>query len=389
MMPDHWLPVIPFGWNGKSVLLLFFFVNGILFTLLLTTRGLRNKESPNLWLAGFVFLASLYISPFMLGYGGWYSLDAYREWLFHMPLQHLYLLGPVFYFYVRSLTGQAATRKSVMVHFIPGIGYILFSVIIYLLAWSGRYNYYADGRDPDLDFWYQFSGFLHMLVYFTFTLLIYRNYRRISQESVSYAEAILYRWLQQFLVALLLIMILRLLFFVMNPEWGEFGSKFWYYTAFSTLVYFIALQGYTHTAWSDYLMLPGIPPDSPDTGTADDNSRDRVVDDRLVEGIRVLLEEEKIYTRPDLTLHEVASHLEASVRQVSAAVNDGFSMNFNDLINQYRVRAFREKILAGAHRQKSLLGLALDCGFNSKSTFNRAFKKHEGQTPGEFVKKHR
>ena len=60
-------------------------------------------------------------------------------------------------------------------------------------------------------------------------------------------------------------------------------------------------------------------------------------------------------------------------------------MNFNDYINAHRVEAVKEAIRNGSSKELTLLAIALDCGFNSKTTFNRAFKKHSGISPKSFL----
>jgi len=60
-------------------------------------------------------------------------------------------------------------------------------------------------------------------------------------------------------------------------------------------------------------------------------------------------------------------------------------MNFNDCINKYRIEAIKNSFINGEHKKSTLLGIAFDCGFNSKATFNRAFKKNTGKTPKEFI----
>ena len=62
-------------------------------------------------------------------------------------------------------------------------------------------------------------------------------------------------------------------------------------------------------------------------------------------------------------------------------------MNFNDFVNHYRIEAIKEKLNNGEHNTSTLLGIALDCGFNSKATFNRAFKKSTSLSPKDFIEK--
>ena len=62
-------------------------------------------------------------------------------------------------------------------------------------------------------------------------------------------------------------------------------------------------------------------------------------------------------------------------------------MNFNDFVNEKRAEAVITKLKKGEHVENTLLGIALDCGFNSKTTFNRAFKKHTGASPKQYILK--
>jgi AraC-like DNA-binding protein len=65
-------------------------------------------------------------------------------------------------------------------------------------------------------------------------------------------------------------------------------------------------------------------------------------------------------------------------------INEHFKLNFFDFVNQYRVEAFKERIVNPKYGNFSLLGVAFECGFNSKSAFNRIFKKSTGLTPSQY-----
>ena len=103
--------------------------------------------------------------------------------------------------------------------------------------------------------------------------------------------------------------------------------------------------------------------------------------------IEILLTRDKIYEDPELSLTHMAKLLKTNPSIISKVVNQGFKMNFNDLINFYRVEAVKEKLIAGEQKLQTLLGIAFDCGFNSKATFNRAFKKFAKVTPKEWLDK--
>lgn len=98
--------IIYFDYNPKSSVLLIFFFHAIIFSGLLIKEGVKQDKRHSKWLAAFIFLGALYISPFMLGYAGWYSETSYKEFLFFTPFQQLFLIGPVFFFYVKTLLNK-------------------------------------------------------------------------------------------------------------------------------------------------------------------------------------------------------------------------------------------------------------------------------------------
>jgi len=86
----------------------------------------------------------------------------------------------------------------------------------------------------------------------------------------------------------------------------------------------------------------------------------------------------KPYLNPDLNLPQLATELGISIHYLSQVINEHFRLNFFDFVNRYRIEAFKERIADPRYRNFSLLGIAFECGFNSKSTFNRIFKQATG-----------
>jgi AraC-like DNA-binding protein len=363
-------------------------------------RGIRNGQKSSFWLAAFIFLCIMYISPFMLGYAGWYGRYPYRTIMFFVPFQQLFLMPPLLYFYVKSLLQPSFKfQRKDWLHFIPAILYAIYSLIVWItdIFILDEYYFYADQRDKDLVLWYQISGFVLMVFYLYECLKLYTNYKKKTFETVSYAEEILYAWIQRFLLTFLGLLIIRVLFFILNPEWDNFGEKYWYYLAFSILFFYIALSGYVH---SIKLTLPFQPQftniiDESYLAEATEKIAQPVIaqkevtqiteeDEALKSQLETLMNEEKIFKSPNLTLFDVAKLLQTHPKKVSNIINKGFKVNFNDFVNTYRTQEVIKKVTSHENDLKTLLGIALDSGFNSKSTFNRAFKKHTQQTPKEY-----
>jgi len=92
------------------------------------------------------------------------------------------------------------------------------------------------------------------------------------------------------------------------------------------------------------------------------------------------------YLNPDLSLTRLAEEIGITSHYLSQVINDKFKLNFFDFINGYRVEAFKERVADRGYSNYSFLGIALECGFNSKSAFNRIFKQVTGLTPSEYKK---
>jgi len=106
----------------------------------------------------------------------------------------------------------------------------------------------------------------------------------------------------------------------------------------------------------------------------------------LKEKLQAYFEEEKPFLNSQLSLNNIAEVLEINTNKVSYLVNTAFNQNFNDFVNQYRLNHFKAIALDPKNSHLTILGLAYDSGFNSKSVFNTYFKKSEGVTPSKWVK---
>jgi len=100
--------------------------------------------------------------------------------------------------------------------------------------------------------------------------------------------------------------------------------------------------------------------------------------------IATFLEEHEPFLNPDLTLKDLAAGTGLTIHGVSEAINNGLGKNFNELINHYRVDRVKKELLDPNNEHLSLVAIAYDCGFNSKATFNRVFKKYTGVSPSQY-----
>jgi AraC-like DNA-binding protein len=387
-----------FSFSPKSSILLIFFFHGIVFSILLFIKGFQTVSKSSIWLSLFTLLCALYIAPFMFGYAGWYSKETYRNILFYTPFQQLFLLAPVLYFYFKTLLDKSFSFSvKDYIHFLPAILYLFYSIVVFLTdkVILNEYYFYADGKDKDFSTWYQITGFLLLMFYLIQSLKTYYEYKTITYNLVSFADSVMFTWAKRFLIAFLLLIAIRIVFFIANPEWDQFGKKFWYYVCFSLLFYYVSISGYTNSVLST-TSFRDSPRNFDDDSTPDAENviietntlKTEIVDlDSWKEKIESLMLIDRMYENPELVISDLSNRLGTHSKKISQIINEGFGMNFNDFVNYYRTKALIAKIEEGEHTAQTLLGLALDCGFNSKSTFNRAFKRVTNLSPKEFIEK--
>jgi AraC-like DNA-binding protein len=97
------------------------------------------------------------------------------------------------------------------------------------------------------------------------------------------------------------------------------------------------------------------------------------------------LEKDKLYLNPELTIKDLADHIETTVKALSQVINQNFNKKFYDFINSYRCNEVKV-ILLNSSEKMTVIEAMYQSGFNSKSSFNKEFKKLTGQTPTEFKK---
>lgn len=108
--------------------------------------------------------------------------------------------------------------------------------------------------------------------------------------------------------------------------------------------------------------------------------------DSIHQRLKTLMEVDKPFKDPDLTLDDLSAKLDIHPNYLSQVINSKDKKTFYDLINESRVDAFIQRISEPSSQQYTLLAIAIECGFNSKASFNRNFKKYTGHTPSEYMK---
>ena len=265
--------------------------------------------------------------------------------------------------------------------------------------------------DPDFETWYNVLSTLSISIYLVLSIRYYRQYVKFTYHEFSFAEAASLKWLRNFLYAYAGITIITLLHGLISAVIDlSYIDNWHYYLAFSIISYYIAIHGYTNNnihslhlnfepeTLQIYEKEKSISPttvsdsytsEHPDAGKQQGQSASNAPDDAqmwaLKRKLELLMTTEKVYLEPELTLTDLAKRLKTNSAVLSRVVNQCYKMNFNDFINEYRVKEVKEQLANPSTKNLTILAIALDAGFNSKATFNRAFKKFTGQNPTDYL----
>jgi len=412
-----------FEFNQYSSLLLVGAVPALLHAALLFVRAWREERWSD-FLAGCILLVGvLYVAQWMLGFAGWYDeRDGRTTAMFYVLWDHLIVLGPLCWLYFRAVTNtDFSWRRRYFVHFLPWLIYLLPFLGICLYDWVGmrllrgeNFTFFGDSRGPAMDWVHTHGGYpgefvlvlirLALIAYLLFTVRDYRRYRRYLEEEFSNADQLSLSGHGYLLALLLLGISLTVVIEAVNlfsDDAGYADAWFSYFTM-AVLLLLAGIQFYSvDTRLTRSLRFGGadagaekVKRQSPQAkATSRSVSTDSVKslpetsaeDAAWAKKLDRYLAEQPAHLNPELKLRDLAKALGTNSSVLSRVINTHYRLNFNDFINARRCAVFVEKVQAGEHQRHTLLSLALDSGFNSKSTFNRAFRKHYGKCPKDLV----
>jgi AraC-like DNA-binding protein len=388
---------IPFYFNAFSALLLPAFVQGLIFSTLLWFRYWAEKRISDLFSGGILMILTLKISFWMLGFAGWYDRkDVFTTFMFYFPFNNFILIGPMLYFYFLSLVNaQFKIARKLWIHLFVPFVYILLIISKLLIDFmffypfpnQEEFQYGCKGYLAELDKSDILVGGAYVTFFFYIWLIFnkFRHYQHYIQEEFSFEEEVNFKWFYQLLIVSAMVVFIFFGMELLSIFSIDFSyNSAWYgYFLLGIAIYYLSIRAYFYPNLSQLNKLQFA-----QASESPPNQNDPIEHlEEWKQNILVWMQEKRPFLNPNLSLHELAQQLQTPHYQLSKLINEGFEKNFNDFINQFRIQHIIQKLHSGEHLRHTLLGLAIDSGFNSKTTFNRAFKKHTSLSPQEYIKK--
>lgn len=344
------------------------------------------KNNANKYLGAVVLIILFFYLPFFFFR---LQLIAYFPHVTGLPRIFPFLFGPIIYFYVRACTQKGFQMRPILwLHFIPA--FLMFLHCLPEIILSGpekianQANFIKTGV---VDYpWVWLLKVIHPMIYFALSTKLILLYRKHISNTTSAVDTAFHRWLL-FIIFIFSMPIIGLLGFV----FGELGP-------IAMVIMSIGLLIFLTTIYTAALVKPQLfhafPHQMPIPKSSEEQkqryerstlteSKKRIYLEKLIQGMEL----EKLYLAPDLTLTQVAESINISATHVSQIINEKLNTNFLDFVNGYRIKAAQEKLIDPKLSHYTIISIAYESGFNSKSTFYTAFKKVTGMTPSQYRKK--
>lgn len=284
----------------------------------------------------------------------------------------MFLLGPFLYFYLRSVViPEAKITIKDLKHFVLLAVYLILAIPLYIY---GKDSPYAHSLQRFIG-----SPWIFLILQFGYYLIqanrLIGVHKKNIVEKFSNVEGMDVSWLK------LIIWIFGLIFIFITiaAPWLIHGIDFATYKItssifYSLILFFIAYKG----------LQQRVPLDTIKHSANDQDVADKETIDRLKEKLLAHMEANKPFLNPELSLTDLAKQVTISRNQLSQVINSGVGDNFYNFINKFRVEEVKKLINSDFSKQYTIMSLANDAGFNSKSSFNNIFKKITGLTPSEY-----
>ncbi len=382
--------------NGDSTLLLAAAVHGAVLSAVLW-RGRstgaadgsgrsRFNTAANRCLAALTMVAALRLMPYVLGFAGAY--DAHR-WLTFAPFDFTLALGPLVWGYVAALT-TGELPQHWRWHLAPAVLQAVYFLASFALPVEQKWRFYTGPHLRVIEPIGLVAVLASIALYGVAAWQRYVHHQRWLTDNLSNREEFRLGWLRLVLLAIASTWVVIAGFFVVAKIIGplDYFDRLPAVLWLAGLVYALGLAGWRYgnrplplesASSPDSTAAPSAITVGPEPSPIDNRTTQR----ELALAWAARTESAGWWRDATLTRDLLARNLGTSPRTLSRVLNDGLGQSFNEFVNRLRVQEVAAE-LTDVSRERDLLQMAFDAGFNSKASFNRAFKAYTGCTPSAF-----
>lgn len=380
--------------NPIAIILLLGATQGVFLTLLLITKP--TNKTANRLLALLIISYSAFIVEASIS--GTPAAEKFPH-ILGLMAGVVFLNGPLHYLYTRSLIHpDFSLSKKHWPHFIPIVVFYLYFLFPYYLQ-SGdfkiAYIQHIEQHGQPLSLMvFSWAVYVQGIAYMVATFKLLNRYSQAIKDTFSSIEQINLNWLKTITILTMAIWILGVIIEVLQIL--DLNTPFQPLVpiALAILIYVMGYLGLRQPeifSGGTNVSASEESPASLDEAEADvkkyersglTKEKARALHQKLIH----LMETDKPFTDSSLKLNQLARLVGATPNYVSQVINEENQQNFYDFVNWYRIEEAKQMIQDPANEQVTLLSIAYDVGFNSKSAFNTAFKKYTGMTPSQFRK---
>ena len=370
-------------------------VQAFFLTLLIFNKAKKSN-------ADFVLAAWLALMGFHLLYRYIFIAGVFLDFPYFISIGVSFplLQGPFMLVYIWVATGK--NDRMVPMYWLHGLPYLIFTVFFIVdfnLLTQDKMAYLQQIRSYDL----VVSNILAVLshthgpAYLVWSLYVLRKHSKKLQNNFSFREGIDFKWLHNVLFGLgvvwFIVLVAGILEYLSGGKLRSLGDDA-IFIAVTLVVFFLGYFGIKQRAIYDQIPadLHLVESNSTPDGSQKEHKRyersglKKEEAEKYIKELLQYMEDKEPWLNSKLNLKDVADHLNLSVHHLSQIINEQLGKTFFDFVNEYRVKEVKKLIEESKHEQFTLLAIAHQSGFNSKSSFNSIFKRLTKVTPSEYIK---
>lgn len=302
-------------------------------------------------------------------------LNYFVKFIFY-PLAY----GPCFYLYTKYITSPRRFNSKDLIHLLP---FFLCTLLPLVIDYNLSANLDSDSKSSPVVYFFVFGSSLSLIFYSLLTRKLLNLYNQKLQDHFSYQTVrMTVSWLNGFIYSYLLVLILQFSLFLFRDT---LGKNINFPQTLTTLLFigYFYLVGF-------FLLKQGSLFRSEETRIIQKKekySKSGLTIEKMEEmrgKLITFMEESKIYLKNDLNIEDIVKELGIPGSHLSQVLNQSIGKNFFLFVNEYRVNEVIGKLNDPNYAEHGIFRIALESGFNSKSSFHSIFRKVTGKTPNEF-----